>query len=146
MDRGACRATIHRVAWSQTWLKRISTHAHTLYKDFVPRWQEPGRVQERVWGDRAPGGELGKSTPLPGPGRWWAAGQNETRQSVSRCLVPSPSTLPGGGAAALEQAESCGKQPGDAEAHGCVSGCSREGTAGIRAAGLPASASAQHSR
>ena len=31
-------------------------------------------------------------------------------------LVPSPSTLPGGGAAALEQAESCGKQPGDAEA------------------------------
>ena len=29
MDRGAWRATIHRVANSQTWLKQISTYAHT---------------------------------------------------------------------------------------------------------------------
>ena len=27
MDRGACQATLHRVAQSQTRLKRLSTHA-----------------------------------------------------------------------------------------------------------------------
>ena len=30
VDRGAWRATVHRVAKSQTWLKWLSTHAHTL--------------------------------------------------------------------------------------------------------------------
>ena len=29
MDRGAWRATVHRVAKSQTWLKRLSMHIHT---------------------------------------------------------------------------------------------------------------------
>ena len=29
MDRGAWRAAVHRVAQSQTWLKRLSAHAHT---------------------------------------------------------------------------------------------------------------------
>ena len=29
MDRGAWRATVHRVAKSQTQLKRLSIHAHT---------------------------------------------------------------------------------------------------------------------
>ena len=28
MDRGACRAAVHRVAKSQTWLKQLSTHIH----------------------------------------------------------------------------------------------------------------------
>ena len=30
MDRGAGRATVHRIAQSQTQLKRLSTHAHTV--------------------------------------------------------------------------------------------------------------------
>ena len=30
MDRGAWRATVHRVTKSWTQLKRLSTHAHTL--------------------------------------------------------------------------------------------------------------------
>ena len=33
MDRGAWRATVHRVAKSQTWLKWLSTHAH--YSGFL---------------------------------------------------------------------------------------------------------------
>ena len=28
-DRGACKSLVHRVAKSQTWLKRLSTHTHT---------------------------------------------------------------------------------------------------------------------
>ena len=30
MDTGAWWATVHRVAKSQTWLKRLSTHAHVV--------------------------------------------------------------------------------------------------------------------
>ena len=30
MDRGAWRATVHRVAKSRTWLKRLSMHAVTI--------------------------------------------------------------------------------------------------------------------
>ena len=30
MDRGACQAIVHRVAQSQTWLKRLSTAQHSF--------------------------------------------------------------------------------------------------------------------
>ena len=38
MDRGAWRATVHGVAKSQTWLKRLSMHAHTHDREQMPWW------------------------------------------------------------------------------------------------------------
>ena len=42
MDRGAWQATVHRVAKSWTWLKQLSTHAHThvqvIFCLFVCQW------------------------------------------------------------------------------------------------------------
>ena len=79
---------------SQTWLKRISTHAHTLYRTLFAgdrnlaesrRGCEETEPQEKNWG---------RGPLLPGPGRWWVAGQSETRQSVNRwssCLPLYPS-------------------------------------------------------
>ena len=32
MHRGACKATVHRIAKSQTWLKRLSMYIHTCHK------------------------------------------------------------------------------------------------------------------
>ena len=41
MDRGAWRATIHRVTKNWTWLKQLSTHAH-----LSPAWLGTSRVRE----------------------------------------------------------------------------------------------------
>lgn len=87
---------------------------------------------------RRTGGEDPPSLVLVDDGQLVRMGQDS--QSTGG-LVASPSTLPGGGAAALEQAESCGKQPGDAEALDAPG----KRMAGVRTASLPASASAQHS-
>ena len=44
MDRGAWQATVHRVAQSRTWLKRLNRHAGTLYVPLHTRlgfhWQD----------------------------------------------------------------------------------------------------------
>ena len=45
MDRGACRAMVHRVAKSWTQLKRLSMHAHTCHALSL-NWRSSSQLTE----------------------------------------------------------------------------------------------------
>ena len=51
MEKGAWRATVHRVTKSQTWLKWLSTHTHTYILGF-PQWLSGKRLCLQCWRHR----------------------------------------------------------------------------------------------
>ena len=48
MDRGAWRATVHRVAKSRTWLKRFRTHIQTII-NLILKWKEKSTLMKLGW-------------------------------------------------------------------------------------------------
>ena len=86
MERGAWRATVYRVAKSQTWLKRLSMHARESWEPVTSSLHlrithEQG--QGREWGERL----LLRPPPRPRTSKSWEGAPN-TRRFTALPVIP----------------------------------------------------------